>query len=112
MVFFLNGRNKRGDVYIGQQLGKYWLETITDGEGTFFSCNADKNAYSELAIGAVHFKDEQKRQNLEKHVVSYLTKNDDYMRLKISALGKPIRTFGRGEMPDDIGSVRRGRPRE
>lgn len=111
MVFFLNGRERRGDFHIGQQLSEYWVDVITQGQGTAFNCNADKKAYTELAIGMVHHADDQKRLFLRDHVVRYLTKNDDYMRLKIIASGKQIRTFGKGEMPAERGGGRRGRRR-
>jgi len=111
MVFFLNGRERRGDFYIGQQLGEYWVDVITQGDGTTFNCNADKKRYPELAIGMAHRNDLLKREHLKDHVVTYLTKNDDYMRLKIKANGKLIRAFGRGVMPDEIEGTLRGRSR-
>lgn len=112
MVFFLNGRERRGDFHIGRQLGQYWVDVITQEQGTTFNCNADKKAYPELAIGMVHRNDPLKRQFLKDHVVTYLTKNDDYMRLKIKAQGKLIRTFGKSVMPAEREGGRRGRPRD
>lgn len=99
MVFFLNGRERRGDFHIARQLGEHWVYVITQGDGTTFNCNAKKNKYSELAIGMVRRDDQLKREFLKDHVVDYLTKNDDYMRLKIETHGEQIRTFGRGVMP-------------
>lgn len=112
MVFFINGRDKRNDFNIGKQLGEYWLSTLTQDQGTTYNCNAKKESYSHLAIGMVHYADKTMRENLDDYVVSYLTKNDDSMRLKIKACGKKIRTFGKGDMPAERIGGRRGRPRD
>lgn len=63
---------KRGDIYIAQLLGTYWINTITQGRGTYHNCNM--NSYENYAVGRVDRNDVEKRAKLFEHVIQYLAK--------------------------------------
>jgi hypothetical protein len=111
MVFFLDGRKKHGDIFIGNQLGQYWVQELAHGLGTFYNCNAQREKYRYPAVGMIHHADHEKRNHLEDYVVQYLTKSDDYMRLLLKGRRNMIRAFGKGATPSRQHETRRGRPR-
>ena len=63
---------KRGDIYISQSLGTYWINTVTRGRGTYHNCNM--NTYENYAIGRIDRKDDEKRVSLMEEVIMYLAK--------------------------------------
>lgn len=107
VLLILDGSKLQQDVNIAQIFGEFWKNKITDGNGLYFNCNADKDRYKKyLGIGMINYYDTQLREGLEK-AAEYLTKTDYYMRLIAPDKG---RTFGKGEIKSE--SSRRGRPRE
>lgn len=106
LIFFLNGSIVQKDDHYGEQFGKYWSECITKGRGTYFNCNRHPLKYRKLGIGMINHYDQDKLMILKKEVLGYLTKKDQYVKVKV----KKERTFGRSEMPRES-SNRRGRPR-
>lgn len=106
-ILFFDGSKVRHDPYLADLIGKYWVERITAGRGTFHNCNAEKGKYKYLGIGMISHGDDELRANLLK-VVKYLTKKDQYLRKKVS---NRRRVFGRGEMPG-VRRSKAGRPRK
>ncbi len=79
------------------------------GGGIFHNCNANKKKYFHLGIGMIDAtaeSDAELRANL-RNVATYLTKNDQFLKIK---LGKKDKVFGTGQVPEKTSN--RGRPRK
>ena len=99
MLFFYDGVKVKHDIYYAKRIGEYWKNTITNGRGLYFNCNAKKKDYKYLGIGMIDRRNTDLRENLENRVAWYLIKTDYYA--KVVALdedGKKGRTFGKGEI--------------
>lgn len=105
-VFFYDGNKVQKDAFMGDKLGEYWKE-ITDGKGSHFNCNRQK--YKFQGVGMLHHSDTQKREVLDKHVISYLCKDDEKQDLAPAKSNKKSRAFVRGTMPKKKEKI--GRPR-
>lgn len=80
-AFFFNGAEVRSDFAKARKVGELW-EQITRGQGYFFSCNDDKDGYGdELGIGVIKRSDSDACRKSIK-AVSYLTKDNQYLRMK------------------------------
>lgn len=104
-VVLYDGQKVQHDVFKGQQIGEYWQNNITNGDGNYFNCNAKKEKYDKNGIGMIGHRDAEKRENLKKAAASYLTKDEQVVS---DSEGK--RTFFRGKMPK--GKSNAGRPRK
>jgi|CXWL01.1.fsa_nt_gi hypothetical protein len=107
-IFFLDGSLSLKDSFLAEEFGKYWVETVTKGRGIYFNCNRHPMKYKNFCIGMIEHTDEIKRKNLM-IVIEYLTKPDQYLRIKGS------RMIGRGETPKRTTSKagnHLGRPRK
>lgn len=107
-VFFFDGHKTQNDAYLGFELGRYWQEVITQGHGRFYNCNAHEDDYDYLGIGQIEHWDQQKRQYFLQYVLRYMTKKEQYLKVKLS---KRSKTFDRGQMPA-CRETKRGRPRK
>jgi hypothetical protein len=105
-VFFFNESKVGRDVNKAMSIGEYWKNVITNGSGVYFNCNAKKNEYQYLGIGAIDYYDGEAIDNLKK-AANYLTKADYYVK-RIANEGDRI--FGRSES-DDFSHIP-GRPRK
>jgi Inovirus Gp2 len=108
MLFFFDGSKVRQDETIAMLIGEYWENTITNGRGIYYNCNANKDQYEHLGIGLINHNDIVLRGNLKQWVATYLIKTDHYAKMLVPDNG---RTFGRSEIlkPNEN---RLGRPRE
>ncbi|WP_414489512.1 inovirus-type Gp2 protein [Stenotrophomonas maltophilia] len=109
MAFF-NGHKVWQDVAIGKALGELWQDEVTDGDGGYWNCNAQKSFYERrrgVGIGMVAYDDAEKRSRLE-YAALYLAKADYYVKLNEPALG---RIFGKGQL-SPVGEAKLGRPRQ
>lgn len=107
-LFFFKGARVQNSINKSFEIGKYWRDVITQKKGIFFSCNAKMHQYRYLGIGRIHASspnDAALRENLYNRVVRYLTKRDQFLKVK---LGEGYRIFGRGEVPEKNNA---GRPR-
>jgi hypothetical protein len=107
-IFFFLGSEHRKDAFLAQAIGEYWEHRVTLNRGMYFNCNAKKHKYRYLGIGMLDTNSRtfsELRHNLDVHVISYLTKAEQYLALKLSKGGKSI---GRGLLPP---ISRAGRPR-
>lgn len=91
-IFFLDGSLSHKDSYLAEEFGKYWAETVTKSRGFYYNCNRHPMNYKKACIGMIEHTDEIKRKNLM-IVIKYLTKIDQYLRIK------GARMIGRGETP-------------
>lgn len=110
VLLFFNGQKVNRDIWLSQQIGEYWVNTITRGIGSYYSCNMNQNTYISNGIGMVPYGDNTKINSL-KMAASYLTKVDtgivdnDWK----DQSGKCVRAFRMGEYTPK--GVAYGRPR-
>ena len=100
-IFIFDGNKVQNDCYYADQIGQYWIKTITDNKGSYYNCNRDKRKYQQCGLGKVDLRNPQKRRFLLERVLPYLAKDDTQIASAIAldgaAMGitKPnIRTFG------------------
>jgi hypothetical protein len=105
VVFFFDGAKAIKDAYNADQMGRYWVNTITRGKGYYHNCNRDKREYKYLGIGMIEHDDEEKRGNLSR-AIKYLTKKDLCFKLEMAG-GRTF--FKGGKPPKNLTGV--GRPR-
>lgn len=118
-VFIFDGHYEQNGVRLGNDIGYYWVNDITDGKGTFWLSNNYEECFPQCGIGRINYRDHQKRYYLLTRVISYLAKPDHLIRSAIQqdaiALGHPewafkFRTFGTSNVvPPRVSTV--GRPR-
>ncbi len=102
LLFIYNGHNVQSDVYYADLIGGYWSNRITDGEGSYYNCNRNKDNYAFCGLGTIdRNKDIEKFGHLVDYVLPYLAKESPLTRemmqhdaeaLETSANG--MRTFG------------------
>lgn len=96
--FFFDGSKCQHDINIAAQIGRYWSENITDGEGWFFNCNRNKHNYINCGIGTINHGDKEKRQYLL-DAARYITKKGMFFEITPpDSSMKKFRTFFRGEI--------------
>ena len=106
MLVIYDGQKVREDITKGTQIGEYWKDNITKGNGVFHNCN--QNDYKDYkAVGIIEHNDENKRKILDEKVLKYLCKDEQ----SIDALKKNSndRAFTRGIAPKSKSNA--GRPR-
>jgi hypothetical protein len=103
-LFFFDGNKKQKHQYLGDQIGVYWKEKVTDGLGTYFNVNRKKYKYN--GVGMIDHSDIGKRKILTDIVIPYMTKQEQFLRAKT----KGMRTFGKGTVNQVKGNL--GRPRK
>lgn len=64
--FFFKEKNGRQAGYWAQEIGKYWVEVVTEGRGTIHNCNFDWYGHPDEGIGEVNRKDSAKMENLRR----------------------------------------------
>lgn len=101
-VFIFDGNKVQKDAFKGDQIGKYYVDNITKGKGTYYNCN--RNSYPEHGIGMLNHNDIEKRKNLD-NALAYLSKDEQLIEMG----NKKIKSIVRGTMPKSKGNM--GRPR-
>lgn len=104
VALFYDGNKVRNDKYKGDQIGEYWVDNITNGNGTYHNCN--RNDYKDNATGMLDYRDVEKREKLD-NAMSYLVKEEQ--SIKPLKEDEKCRAIRRGTMPKTKGNV--GRPR-
>ncbi|WP_342618411.1 inovirus-type Gp2 protein [Rhodoferax sp. GW822-FHT02A01] len=107
-ALFFKGSEVESDVYLANEIGKYWNVAITNGQGYFQNVNKawDKNS-PHYGIGMVEHYDSVKRANLRDKVLAYFAKDTQVVQV----LPYPgCKLFGSGFAYRDR-SKGRGRPR-
>ena len=112
VILFFNNDHYLNDSHLGELIGRYWGETVTQGRGSYYNCNrpnykARFESIKRLGIGRIEARDLEKRNNL-KAVVAYLCKSEQ----QINTTGKVrFRTMARGGMTA-VPEAKKGRPRK
>lgn len=103
-ILFFDGNKVKNDKYKGNQIGEYWVDNITNGNGSYHNCN--RNDYKDKATGILDYKDLEMRRKLD-NAMSYLVKEEQSIKpLKENEKDRAIR---RGTIPKSKGNI--GRPR-
>ncbi|MDR5814982.1 inovirus-type Gp2 protein [Caballeronia sp. LZ033] len=106
-AFIFDGSKVKKHEWLGEQIGQYWVNTITQGRGLYHNCNRDKHKHGERwGIGEIGHSDTIKRGKLM-CALSYLAKRSQYVYVKPSVKCK---CFGTGRMPSARSAA--GRPRK
>lgn len=103
LALFFDGSKVQKHEWLADEIGKYWVDVITDGRGLYFNCNREQ--YPMYFIGMVDHRDAEKRLGLLQ-CLEYLAKVDQFVQVKPSVKCK---TFTTGHMPKPSGNG--GRPR-
>lgn len=109
-LFFFDSSKVQRETWRAGEIGKYWNNVVTQGEGLFYNCNAHKAKYRRLGIGRIEDSDAAKRANLLL-AIAYITKADQYLTVR----GDGGRTFFKGVAKPRTttgGRPRRGGPDE
>ncbi|MEX3930362.1 hypothetical protein AB4Y32_00860 [Paraburkholderia phymatum] len=108
VILFYSADHNR-DEYIGQQIGEYWADVVTEGKGDYWNSNAQwlKKSYKKkrgVGVGQINWNDAEKRKTLRENLV-YLAKAEQYVMITGA---ERIRTFDMGQVPK---KMKAGRPR-
>jgi len=109
VILFYSGDHNH-DEFIAKQVGEYWVNTVTEGKGDYWSSNQAwlKRRYEKtghgVGVGQIDWKDDKKREALRTNLV-YLAKAEQYL---MSRTVEHMRTFDMGQVP---GKIKSGRPR-
>lgn len=109
LLFFSSERQSSADVYLAEEIGRYWVDKITDGRGRYWNINANKKdheARGRLGIGEIHAHDEESINHLC-YIVTYMCKVEQFIKPLANPKTKLLR---RGKMPA-LTYPKRGRPR-
>jgi len=82
VLFMLDGNRRRSDVYLAQQVGRYWVDTITKGRGRFYNCNLSKHHYQDCGVGLIHWKRPEQVTSLVRDALGYLLNKEQYLVAK------------------------------
>jgi hypothetical protein len=112
VLFFFDGseRNIYSHIHFAEEIGKYWVDTITKGRGDYWNVNDNAARYDSLGkrgIGVINWDDTNLMKNL-KYIVQYFCKLEQFIRPKFSS---KVRLLRRGNFPK-VQKVKRGRPRK
>ena len=98
LILIFNSRDLTDNVL--NRIRQEWVGPITDHEGICRNCNAFKNGYQSLGIGAYSRKVNPEMWPGIEAMCDYVTKPDDLVRLwKVDNM----RTMGKGNMPQAEG---------
>lgn len=104
-LFIYDGQKVQKDSFKAEQIGQYWENEITQGEGSYHNCH--RNNYDRKGIGMLDHTESDKRQILDENVIAYLCKDEqDIASVKGSAKD---RAFTRGIITKSKEKL--GRPR-
>jgi len=107
VMLIFDGSLSCHDINISDAIGKYWRDCCTEGKGTYWPCNRYK--YKARGIGLIEHSDQDKCRNLL-DVLTYLTKTDEFLQIRMPKCVKKYRTFGRSEIRP-LAETKKGRPR-
>ncbi len=106
-LFIFDGQKVRKDEFIGEKIGKYWKNEITDGKGIYYNCNREKDKYAFCALGMIDHTDDAKRTVLKEKAIAYLCKEEQSVD-PIKQSGNE-RSFTRGIAPRKKSNAGRAR---
>lgn len=110
MLFVFDGQKVNADIKRSIKIGEYWRDVITEGRGSFHSCNLSNNEkmYRYDALGKIAHSDDEARSYLVDYLLPYLCK--EQQDAKIVADSYHEKMFTQGWMLEPKSN--RGRPRK
>jgi|SRR5690625_63419 len=110
VVYFFDGQRVKNDYLLAKQIGDYWVNTITRGEGQYYSANMNPQRYDTFSVGMINYYDTAAIEAL-KACVSYLAKEPEQgaASIRTDAAGKAYRSYRQGNYVPK--RHRLGRPR-
>ncbi|WP_165904658.1 inovirus-type Gp2 protein [Pseudomonas sp. JUb52] len=106
LLLFYSGSEHRQDGGLARMIGEHWKNSVTEGRGRFYNCNANKQRYKNVGIGMISYDQSDRIDVLKNKVGAYLTKVDYWVRLSPSV----GRSFSKGNSPK-LSATKRGRKR-
>lgn len=96
MVLYFKGSKVRKHKWLAQQIGEYWRDKITKGQGRFHNCNLDWDESSpKCGVGRVRRRDFRKIRVLRNDVLGYLCKKTQQVWVRPYT---QCHTFGTGTL--------------
>ncbi|CAJ2771634.1 Uncharacterised protein [Burkholderia pseudomallei] len=97
VVFLFEGSTPTTDVWMGDQIGQYWRECITEGRGSHRNLNLSgrKLGDGSMETGKIEWHETAKREKLMR-VLCRLARRDRYVFVKP---GSKCKRFGMGRKP-------------
>ncbi len=96
LVIYYDGAHRQ-DICIARSIGEYWVNVVTQGRGSYWNSNAQKNDYRHLpwgdATGQVNRNDYGKRSALQAYLSNYIAKPEQSVAPND---GRRVRTMGFG----------------
>ena len=89
-LFTFRGHNVRNHIYKADQLGKYWRDTITKGDGLYHNCNTKE--YDKNCLGVIERSNVDDVEALKENVLGYLCKDEQSIN-NSDGSDKKIREF-------------------
>lgn len=77
-LFTFRGHNVRNHKYKAEQLGKYWQDTITQGDGLYHNCNTKE--YDKNCLGVIERSNVDDIEALKENVLGYLCKDEQSIK--------------------------------
>lgn len=77
-LFTFRGHKVRNHKYKAEQLGKYWQDTITKGDGLYHNCNTKK--YDKNCLGVIERSNVDDVEALKENVLGYLCKDEQSIK--------------------------------
>lgn len=105
-LIVLDGSRLLADYMHAKLIGEYWKHYLTQGDGLYHNCNAEKKKYRYCGIGMVKHSDLVKRNYLLNYAASYLAKEDKLMQEMILMESKRMAAFGEVELARQIAKTR------
>lgn len=88
-LFAFKGHNVKNHKAKAEQIGKYWQNEITKGNGNYHNCNSKE--YPKYSLGVIERDDEEAKNALKENVLGYICKDEQSTRSDGS--DKNIREF-------------------
>ena len=89
-LFTFRGHKVRNHKYKAEQLGKYWQDTITKGDGLYHNCNTKE--YDKNCLGVIERSNVDDVEALKENVLGYLCKDEQSIN-NSDGSDKKIREF-------------------
>ena len=77
-LFTFRGHEVKNHKYKAEQLGKYWQDTITKGDGLYHNCNTKE--YDKNCLGVIERNNEEAINALKNNVLGYLCKDEQSIK--------------------------------
>ena len=100
LLLIYDGNKRDGDEWLGEEVGKYWQQCITNNQGSYFNCNRKENkekfeVNGLLGIGTIHRNQPKQIENAIRAGLYLVNPKKVEQRLRVKT-SPQMRTFGIG----------------